>query len=138
MRGKKRAYLNCAILTWTSLHSTHRRNFVSAFFSDIKEKRNFHNNCLSSPLNVRVGGYLRILCIDLTYQKNTVINKPLMIAWNIHVQICAKHMVLQVKLHSRQKYMDDACTCDKKIWEAGVGNFQQWTLKFVHIYINNF
>ena len=53
------------LLTWLSLQSTERTNFVRAFFSDIKEKRNFHTSCFSSTSKVRVGGNLIIVCSNL-------------------------------------------------------------------------
>uniref|UniRef100_A0A0A9GZX9 Uncharacterized protein n=1 Tax=Arundo donax TaxID=35708 RepID=A0A0A9GZX9_ARUDO len=39
-------------------------NFVKAFFSDIKEKRNFQINCFSTSSKGRVGGNLIIVSSD--------------------------------------------------------------------------
>lgn len=46
---------------------------MRALFSDINENRNFHKSCLSSPLKILVGGYFKILCIDLIAKENVYI-----------------------------------------------------------------
>lgn len=125
------------LLTWLSLQSTERTNFVRAFFSDIKEKRNFHTNCFSSTSKVRVGGNLIIICSNLhgknkinqletDQQRNTlnINNKvlfpasPNSFSWNAVVSQVHHNMKPKVREDSSQKIIS---------WQQGRKNLKKNT-----------